>query len=105
MLFDPKWNKPSLDSLIAWLETKNPTESYNFQDCNGKCLIGQYMASIGVDWGYYPLGSASPYAQMLEKLSRASGHRFQNAVAWNLPRTFGAALARAKAFKANQERN
>ena len=52
MLYDPKWEKPtkakpfSRAHVIAWLETKNPTEAYCYID-NGHCLIGQYLELLG----------------------------------------------------------
>jgi hypothetical protein len=53
MLYDPRWEvktkKPSLAGFIAWLETKNPRERYNFQNCDGHCAVDQYYASVGID--------------------------------------------------------
>jgi hypothetical protein len=34
----------------AWLETKDANQTYNFMDCQGHCLMGQYMASKGEIW-------------------------------------------------------
>jgi hypothetical protein len=49
MLYDPKWevttNPLSLESFIAWLETRNPTETYDFF-CADECLVGQWVKSI-----------------------------------------------------------
>jgi hypothetical protein len=36
-------NPTSLLSLIAWLKTKDPAESYPFSCTNGKCLFSQYL--------------------------------------------------------------
>ena len=51
MLYDKRWDrtetKPdvfSLESLIAWLETMPPSAEYDFHNCDGLCLVGQYMA-------------------------------------------------------------
>lgn len=46
MLFNLAWkqkpNPHSLDDLIAWLETKDPNEQYDFCSVNG-CLIAQWV--------------------------------------------------------------
>jgi hypothetical protein len=36
-------NPTSLLSLIAWLKTKNPNESYKFSCTQGTCLFSQYL--------------------------------------------------------------
>lgn len=36
----------------AWLETKNPDETYRFSDGCGACLMGQFMASRGEEWTF-----------------------------------------------------
>jgi hypothetical protein len=48
MLYNPQWTKqtPSLAGFIAWLETKDPNERYNW-DQPAICACGQYAASIG----------------------------------------------------------
>lgn len=112
MLFDPKWNKPSLDSLIAWLETKNATETYYFSNCRGMCMFGQYMTSIGISWdsnANIP-NKASAYCETLRTIcpkDYLAQEIARGGYSFHEPEihTFGAALARAKAFKANQERN
>lgn len=38
--------------FTAWLETKDPNEGYSFSDGCGACLMGQYMASKGVEWDF-----------------------------------------------------
>jgi hypothetical protein len=65
MLYDPKWEakqkqKPSLTGLIAWLETQNPRGTYDFANCRGECLIGQYMAYLGIPWGASPVSMIGP---------------------------------------------
>lgn len=49
MLWNQDWDKNqvkhdvlSIESLAAWLETKNPARRYDYEDCSGKCLYGQY---------------------------------------------------------------
>lgn len=94
MLYDPKWEKKtatdplSLEGLIAWLETKNPDESYNFHDCKGACLWDQYMGRC----------TGSEEYEKIWKHFRTFG--FSAATS---PRTFGAALARARAALAESQ--
>lgn len=98
MLFDPKWevktNVPSLAGIIAWLETQEPTATYNFHACGGLCLIGQYMTHIGIEWGYD--GTDSRYLQVCKQIT---GHEWNAYFAFAKPWTFGAALERAKALQ------
>lgn len=86
----------TLESLIAWLETKRPEATYDY-GCNGNCLIAQYLKDV---------------ARMSEP--RIGGHYYRNGIngdevdlphRWNDvavqdPRTFGAALTRARAYAA-----
>lgn len=87
MLWDPKWEKQtkadpkSLQSFIAWLETKNPDESYSYMNCRGACLVGQYMAHHGVVW------SSAGFDEFADPF---------NNIAASGPYTFGAALERAR---------
>jgi len=52
MLYDPKWAgkkvKPTLAGIIAWLETKNPNEVYNYTMQYG-CAAAQYLQHIGAE--------------------------------------------------------
>lgn len=92
MLYDPKWEQQtkadplSLGSLIAWLETKDPDEGYSFWNCEGGCLIGQYLTAMG-----HPFRGET-YAD----LSYVMHKNFGDTVAIEHPRTFGGALARAR---------
>lgn len=80
----------SLRGLIAWLETQDPATEYKFEDCNGGCLIGQYLMALtgkmwrdhGLTWADFDFG---PYA--------ALGN-----VAVEYPHTFAGALTRARAL-------
>jgi hypothetical protein len=100
MLYNESTGKPkvqtdvlSLESLIAWLERHPPMTFYNFNDCDGMCLYGQYMAANGIMW----------------RESGATGNTDVPAgredfcilvyqyVARQRPWTFGAALERARA--------
>lgn len=99
MLYDPKWEvktKPdllSLESLAAWLEKQPADRAYCYID-NGSCLLGQYFVGMGLT-NIQVGGSEFAHA--------GSGGRdillpvtFQD-IAYDHPRTFGAALERARA--------
>lgn len=53
MLYNKNWNKPkvapadplSLDDFIAWLETKDPNQSYHFTDAS-QCLLAQWVKHL-----------------------------------------------------------
>lgn len=93
MLYDPKWEVKtkadpfSLEGLIAWLETKNPDEQYDYWDRSGGCLLGQYVKSLGLKWEYH------------SDLSRGLHDKFANVVLYRIvaPWTFGGALKHARA--------
>lgn len=96
MLYDPKWgaqvkvDPTALTSLIAWLETMPPRQSYNWMDtCN--CLAGQYMHACGIS-------RMDPDRLLLSELM--GGMDRYLAVAGMKPHTFGAALKRARAAMA-----
>lgn len=97
MLAREEWSLPkvqtdvfSLESLIAWLEKQPAGRAYNFSNCEGECLLGQYMADIGEPW------SLSNYERLAGRVDPSSRNgRFPIGFAW--PHTFGAALARARA--------
>ena len=94
MLYDPKWErktetKPELNSLaglIAWLEKQTSTTTYDYANCDGACLICQYLTANGGNWRHYAL--------CLTAYQRS-------AIAAELPQTFGAALMRARKLAAN----
>lgn len=101
MPFDGKTWKPadqsvfSLDSLIAWLETKDPAEEYNFQDPR-ECLVGQFVreqCGLLNALGQYEINgqtlTAIPWRWPAGWVSCAG----------DMPRNFGAALRRAKRFR------
>jgi hypothetical protein len=93
----PVKQEPSLRGFIAWLETKNAAQRYDYYNCNGGCLVGQYVNSIGMRWSPYDQGGTgfgpgrdwwytAPEAEPLCDISAG----------W--PHTFGAALERALAL-------
>lgn len=103
MLYDPKWevktDSPSLSGLIAWLEKQPPNKSYNWSDCEGHCLIGQYWGSIGISFGegcLMELNGQDLYGQLV----CPNG---SDGIAITRPHTFGAALERARAAQALAE--
>lgn len=95
MLYDKRWDKTvskaitqpdpfSLESLIAWLEKQNPVTPYDWNDCR-LCLVGRYLTAHGLgDFDYF----------------RFENGELRIAVAAEEPRTFGAALKRARAIAA-----
>jgi hypothetical protein len=107
MLYDRRWEKkaktkrpkPSLRGLIAWLETKDPDEGYEFFDCEGACLVGQYMASLGVTLTYGP----PKHTYMKACAAIFGGNGNDASVAIEHPRTFGGALRRARALQSNNK--
>lgn len=96
MLYDKRWDKTetkpdvfSLESLIAWLETMPAKKEYDYWDCKGACLYGQYTAGHDVPWkdsGHY------------DQRGTARGDFSETVyeIAIESPRTFGAALSRAR---------
>lgn len=91
MLYDPKWEKkievkPSFIGFVAWLETKDPDEKYNWGD-GCRCAIGQYLNLFGIT-----NANNIPYSEY---------EKFEGGpdvfVALKEPHTFGAALERARA--------
>lgn len=90
MLYDPKWEveaKPgvfSVESLIAWLETQDSAREYEWANCEGFCLLSQYLTAMGK----HP---ATDYKHLDVEM--------RCEVACALPYTFGAALDRARKFR------
>jgi hypothetical protein len=78
MLYNPKWEvktkKPSLAGFIAWLETKNPKERYNYMNVEGLCPVDQYFSSIGIGVDTWE-DSSFPREQWGELNDLAHDHR------------------------------
>lgn len=53
---------PNKYDFAAWLDTKNPDQTYNFHDGCGNCLMGQYMAAQGEHWDF---GRYNEYIEMV----------------------------------------
>src|SRR6266404_2628612 len=98
VLFDPTWEattKPavfSLEGLIAWLETMPADKRYNYEDCSGECLYGQYMTSHGIPWDE----SGHFESDVAKTLPAKFCNLVYSKVACFMPHTFGAALERAR---------
>ncbi len=94
MLYDPKWEvktKPavfSLESLIAWLEIMPADRPYNYFDTDA-CMAAQYCASQGRE--YMP-----PNPFLFWKYWSQDFRYNMESIAVGQPRTFGAALDRAR---------
>lgn len=100
MLYNKKWDLPiktvpSLIGLIAWLETQDPAQEYDWSKCDGTCLVSQYLTSIGIldgeQWKDYNYHKA---------LGLPEAGSFN--IAYQRPWTFGAALLRARAVLKEQ---
>jgi hypothetical protein len=96
MLYDKRWDKTeiksdpfSLESLVAWLETRRENEKYRPWDLSS-CLLGQWSKSNGLDKKQilvksYELGRTEPFLT-IASIDGPQGE----------PHTFGAALNRAR---------
>jgi hypothetical protein len=100
MLYDKRWDKSevktdplTLESLVAWLETMPARKCYDFMDCSGKCLYGQYMTAHGISWEE---SGASSYGFAPKERDEFCSLVYEK-VAGLWPYTFGAALTRARA--------
>lgn len=98
MLYNPEWKTGtkadplSLGGLIAWLEKQPPNKHYDFNDCDGACLLGQYMASIGEPW------SMSNYERLCGRID-FTAMRGCFPIGYARPHIFGSALKRARAVQ------
>lgn len=86
-----KQREVSAADFIAWLESHDPNETYDFANNTGHCLIGQYNATHGLKWfkGHYR-----------ESMDLIFGcyHTPQSRVLAAQPQTFGGALKRTKEY-------
>lgn len=49
MLYNPKWHKTDpmqLATLIAWLQTRDPCDRYDYKNCR-HCLLARYFRDCG----------------------------------------------------------
>lgn len=91
MLYNPNWKANpivSIRGLIAWLETKDPNESYEFWSCDSSCLLSQYLTARGI-----------PRAEHEHLREGWIGlHQRFDAIGITKPWTFGDALKRAQVY-------
>ena len=97
MLYDPKWEQKTkadpfkLETFVAWLETRDPAESYDY--CNpSDCLLCRYFSAHGFERPRVALNyvSGTEFPNELKLLSHGNGRQH----GW----TVGAALNRARAI-------
>lgn len=86
----------SLQGLISWLETCSPKGRYDWWDCSGHCLLGQFQS---ISQGREPGDRDSEYDgyygyALTRKLTPIASSR---------PWTYGAALTRARAMLSESE--
>lgn len=95
--FKPQTTDPfSLDALIAWLRTKEPSEEYCW-GLVGRCLYAKYGAHVSG-----ALESSTTYMLAVRGFTHQenpSKEPFEG-LACGFSRTFGAALSRALALQA-----
>jgi hypothetical protein len=101
MLYDPKWERRFdpflLENLIAWLERQDPLAEYCYSS-TGECLLARYFAACGFNkvimaarfFYHFPRPDAAYDIAVLPP--------HFNDIAKGKVRTFGAALARARAL-------
>jgi len=79
----------NLEGLAAWLETQDGATEYDFNNCDGLCLLDQYLTSCGHEGSY-------------AKLSRTKTGPFSNIgnLACANPWTYAAALDRCRTLLA-----
>lgn len=100
MLYDPKWGNVSLAGFIGWLETKDPRAKYSFFECEGRCLMGQYMEAMGIEWTGAPASANGDWGESsYTKVARqVFGENARFDVLAKRPHTFGGAAKRAREF-------
>lgn len=104
MLYNQDWEKPkpwTLSSLIAWLETKDPNEYYEYGDPSN-CLNTQYAKSLGYKGvsasACHVYSRRSGWFSWLRPISTMRLPMFFNEIAYTSD-TFGGALKGARAVQ------
>jgi|SRR6266481_3183565 len=115
MLYNEAWKKKSVTEVrpdismgdfIAWLEIKNPNETYNYQDRTGQCCLGQYMAARGIEWPKDPFNWGPTYKAVSYAAGGDGSHvAFQFVLSGDHRKltTFGETLTRARAYQKSME--
>ena len=93
---DVKADPFSIDALISWLETKPASGVYCYIN-NAHCLLAQYVAHHGIGDNVSPISvfQGEEWVCMLPQ--------FFDDIAAYWPHTFGKALKRARAWKADNQ--
>ena len=83
-----------MNDFMDFLRSKDPKEEYNFMDCNGACLWGQYMASKGEKWSMnaYAGHASAPFGNTIGAYIASGPLAFDKPEEW----TFGHDLKRAE---------
>ena len=104
MLYNQDWEQPipwTLSSLIAWLETKDPNEYYDYGDPSN-CLNTQYAKSLGYKGvsasACHVYSKRSGWLSWLSPISTMRLPMYFNEIA-RASSTFGGALTGAKAVQ------
>jgi hypothetical protein len=94
MLWNPQWELSQyLAKFIAWLETKDPNETYNFT-LSRRCALAQFVESIAGAIKQPYMGGSMAY---IINGQTVDFRPWLDAVAfYGKPRTFGNALAKAR---------
>ena len=87
----PKQDVYSLQSLIAWLETRDPAETYDFLD-HTDCLICRYLKAVDA----FDLDVSGVNYMRMSRVRAGDGDIGD--LAYASPQTMGAALSRARAL-------
>jgi hypothetical protein len=93
MLFNPKWTKkttPTIFGFVKFLE-KQPSDGCYLWMFSEDCVIGRYLATVGVRYK----------GAVLSPLYLG----WENLIAQPLPHTYGAALKRARKVLAHHQRS
>src|SRR6476660_2885832 len=80
----------TLESLIAWLEKQPADQTYDWADCDGRCLIGLYSAAHGISFTTMCATDRDDGTAPYDRLTTTG-------IAYRRPHTFDAALKRARA--------
>jgi hypothetical protein len=108
MLYSKDWDKTktdpmSLDNLIAWLETKNPVESYHFTD-SSQCMLAQWVRHLDPEAKEMKVAYNSYVYQVHGQIVDFKHTAFVR-VASNQTNTFGEALERAQCYRPKEKRS
>lgn len=107
MLYNKSTGKPvvhdvmSTESLVAWLETMPADGTYEYNNCKTPCLQAQYFEAMGTPTRL--LGNTT--VMFLDGIRRGPIPTAFQVAAAEHPRTFGAALERAKTFLKQENQN